>query len=345
MDDDLDECAEICQELRRTFSVEVVGCEGGEEALEKLRRGLSYDFAVVDVWLRGERGAEVARKLLHLRPDLSIVFTSSDPLVDEHRTRIFGRRFPFVIKEAAVIAEFVERICDEGYWEYWDEHKERSTSTDAGGGSFVQQLGMAAFARRSLADTLQPMLARIRAETHVSQAMIFEVNSTNKTVSIIAVDPPLPKDSQQIILDGLYYSPIQDVVEDEEQVYEMGIVQGRYPRFRSLDPIVPFRTFLGIPLKIPDLVTRHALFLFDEHKEKLDLEDLEDARSGARFILMALERALLLDYMRRYEVRYLLGQLLGSLVHELSNKIDALGAYAETLTHVLQKARVAKEAG
>ena len=77
------------------------------------------------------------------------------------------------------------------------------------------------------------------------------------------------------------------------------------------------------------MATRHALFLFSEHDQKFDQKTLNRAGLAGEFIQVALERAMLLDYMRRYEQRYFQGQLLGSLVHELDTKLDGLEAQSK----------------
>lgn len=332
IDDTKADLRKICQYLRNAFGVEVDGVLSGQEALKKIKAEQPYSLLVIDLMLEGEHIAEVVEGLLSERPELAVVFASANPLAEKEIPTIYGRKFPFAYKEPEEIAEQIDKLCN-GYWEEIDESHDTAY---VGSGSFADQLGMAAFARHSLPEVLQQMLTRLRLETQTSQVMVLEVDTTDKTVSIIAAAPLLEENVERVILDGLYYSPVQDVVEYEEEFYETDIVQRRYPRFRKFFPVLPFQAFLGIPLTIPGLVTRHALFLFDESRPEFELEDLDNARLAAKFIQVALERALLLDYMQRYEQRYSLGQLLGNLVHEAYVKIDALGTRIETLPTLLK---------
>ena len=339
IDNDPADLERIREYLEEALEVEADGVQSGQEALERMKQGLSYGLAVIDLRLANESGTQVAGDLLNLQFDLPVVFTSAAPLIEETVTNVYGQSFPFVDKDPEAIAELIDKLCS-GYWE---EGTESDATPYRGSGSFVHQLGMVALAQRSLPQTLQPLLARLRLETGVSQAVVFEVDSTNQLVSILAADPPLQEDIQQVMLDGLYFSPVQNVVEDEEDFYETRVTRRWHRRFRRLYQVLPFQLCLGIPLTIPDLMTRHALFLFDEERPELELDDLNKARLAANWIQVALERALLLDYMLRYEHRYFLGQLFGSLVHELSNKLDALGAQIETLPVLLQKINSSKD--
>jgi signal transduction histidine kinase len=52
---------------------------------------------------------------------------------------------------------------------------------------------------------------------------------------------------------------------------------------------------------------------------------------------VVLERGFMLDFMRRYELRYTHGQLLGSFVHEMRNKLSGLGDNAASMTVLLRQ--------
>jgi signal transduction histidine kinase len=370
VDDDEDDLSEMSEHIQERFRVQVDRARGSVEALERFReldrykdaqssedfsgflarfrrvlgRGPEeensergeriasrYDLAVIDVKLGNEQGVDVARKLLNLEPRLAIIFTSDDPLAEE-KVIVYGQKFPFTIKSPDAIGECIEKMIS-GY----EEEVDHQDTTYAGKGSFIEQLAMEAFADRPIGDTLRKMLDQLRARTGASNAFVFEVDSISKSVSVVAASPTLGELVEKFILDGLYYSPVQNVVEEGElfQVAEI-YNQRNYPRFKSFYPVIPFQSSIGVPLEISDMPVRHALFLFGEHIPEFTDADIEVVREASRLMRAALERSLLMDFMRRYEMRYSHGLLVGSLVHELRNKLDSLGSRIETLPAILE---------
>lgn len=316
--------------------VQVKGVSSSTEALEALKES-TYNLAIVDFMLGKETGLEVAEKLLKAQSDLAIIFASSDPTIEDELVSIGDLKYPFTVKNPEDIIDWIEKIQG-GYWE---DVSASEAATYTGIGSFIRQLGMTAFSKQSLSDALSTMLAELRRQTQVSQCLVLEIDSENESVSVLGSDPPLEENIIQVSLDGLYYSPVRNVVEYEEEFYVTDVIQSRDKRFDYFFPKLSFRLCLGIPLTIPDLVTRHALFMLDEGRTKLRAGELNLARMTSLLLQAALERALLLDYMRRYEVRYSQGQLVGSLVHEFTNKLDAMDM--QTLPVALKRAQNATD--
>jgi signal transduction histidine kinase/predicted RNA-binding protein with RPS1 domain/DNA-binding NarL/FixJ family response regulator len=333
VEDDEADRREIGKRIEAAFQVQVAYAQSGEKALEKANGGIEYDLVLIDVNLQDENAIEIAEGLETVRSHCVVVFMSHDPMADE---KLPGN-CAFVLKDQgfASVVQCIEEII-QGDGQQIDEEE---GEPDAQRGDFVHHLGMEAFTRRSLEETLQPMLHRLRLQTRVSQAVVFQADSVEKEVSVVAADPILDENAQRYLLDRLYYSPVQNVVEDEEPYYETNtMVRRRHPRFKRLYQVLPFRSCLGLPLTIPDLETRHALFLFDENRPRLELEDLDNARLAARFLQVALERAAFFEFMQRYEARYSRGLLIGSLMHELAIKLNTLDSLVETLPTILRKA-------
>lgn len=332
VDDDEKCLQDVSCHLESNFQFNIDCVQSGSEALSNLQEGLDYDIAVVDLNLKNECGITMAKQLLHLKPNLAIIFTSANAFVEQEKLRIGERKWPFAFKDPEHIADWVEKL----YNGYRETALESAKQIETGQTAFIRQLGMSALTRRSLPEVLQEMLAKLRLETGLSQAVVVEVDSINRQVSILAAEPALDEEIEYYTLDGLYYSPVREVVEEEKELYRTHINEDDSSRFKNFFRLLAFQTCFGIPLKIPDFFTRHALFLFDETQVTLSEESRNQARTASQLIQVALERALLLDYMRRYEQRYTLGQLLGSLVHELHNKLDGLGASGFTLSTLLQ---------
>lgn len=335
VDDDWADRWRLRKRIEQAFAVEVDAVASGRDALEQLNSGVEYDLALIDVNLGGEDPVEIAEKLQAAQALLLVVFVSRAPQAD---TRLPGKCL-FVLKDQDFrsIVQFIKQLQQgEVKPDSGASEGRPPLSTDA----FVRHLGMEAFARRSLEETLRPMLRSLRRQTRVSHAFVFQVDSESREVSIVAQDPLLSVNAQKYLLDRLYYSPVQNVAEDEEPYYETDtLVRRRHPRFRRLYRVLPFRSCLGLPLIIPDVEARYALFLFDENRPRLEVEDLSNARLAVRFLQVALERAIFFEFMQRYEARYARGVLIDSLMHELGVQMDALNAQIERLPVALKKAR------
>lgn len=331
IDDESRVLESITSHLEEAYDVPVIGVHKGDEALREIRKERAYDVAVVDLRLKGESGLEVSRSLLVENPELAFVFMSKDPVGRRGIPRIYGQRFPFAHKDLESISAAVSQLLA-GYWEESDDQ-------EASEGGFMQHLGMEVFARRPISEVLNGMLSELRQRVKASQSFVLEVDSANREVEILAADPPLEDVLHKASLDGLYYSPARSVIEEQEEFYASYIDQDADDHFKNFFRLLRYRSCLGIPIQIPDLTTRHALFLLNEGDVTFGPQAREDARLTALLMRSALERSLLLDYMRRYEQRYTLGQLLGSLVHELKNKMEALKDHSLILPEILRKVR------
>lgn len=335
VDDNQKELDQLSHYLQTRFNIPVKGIADGETAYAEITQDPLFTLAIIDLNLKGESGIQIAQKLLTINPQLSIIFISNDPMGEKSVSKVYGHMFPFCIKENSQVAEWIDELCS-GYWE---SDLKSYESAYVGKGNFISQLGMKHLPQRSFVETVWETVLRLRKETQVTHVIVLEVDSANKKVSFLATAPLIRSDIQQYVLDGLYFSPVRNVVENEEIFYKTNISSERDSDLKYFFPLLSFQSCLGIPLVMPHFVTRYALFLLDEKRSSFETEIQQQAEASAHLILIALERDRLLDYMRRYEQRYLLGQLLGSLVHELMNKLDTFGSQVEVLPVVLDKAR------
>ncbi len=193
IDDNNSDLEKICPRLEEDLEVEVDGVQSGQEALDRLETldreqdVESYDLAVIDCRLKHESGAEVAKNLIVQKPDLAVLFMSSDPLAAKELPDFNGLKFPFADKSPENIVEWVSKLCKDGYEK---EIREPDIVAYTGSGGFIKQLGMSDLARRSLPDMLLSLLASLRQETGISQGVVLEVDTTNSEVQVLVADPP-----------------------------------------------------------------------------------------------------------------------------------------------------------
>ena len=337
IDDDPMQRDEISQYLIEYFeamgdsSIIVDSAGSSRKALALLEIGVEYDLAVIDMRLGKEQGVNLAEDMLDICPSMAVVFTSSDPNAASEIEHMHGRRFPFAFKRQPDIIDWVDKTVG-GYFE---DAPIGASASYTGQGDFVQQLGMEALASQPLDETLQTLLRAICRETKSTCAMVLEANRMDEQASILAIFPPLSEEIHQLSLDGLYYSPLRDVIEGGETVHHTRRHK-KDNRFRYFFSLLEYKACLGIPIYVPGFSSSHALFLLDKEREEFDKRNIESAKKTAKSIHATLERTLLLDYMHRYEQRYSQGQLLGSLMHELKAKLDGLGQQTNRLSILLR---------
>jgi signal transduction histidine kinase len=327
----------IAEGLKAEFGVPVHSVGSGREAVDVFSSTDPYDVAVLDMRLAGETGVDVAYNLLAEQPGIALVFMSDDPLAQGDLPKFHGQAFPFAVKEPDVVVEAVNTLRH-GYWE---ERPPLAVQSD----SFVRHLAMEAFADTSLDGMLTPIVASLREEVGADHVFVMEVNTTSREVAILAEDPVLNDQVRALSLDGLYHSPVQNVVISQEEFYVPFLLQDTDPRFKNFFQQLRFQTCLGVPVEVPDLAKHHALFLLRDVGGAFSDDQLDLVRSTAVVVQSALERAYLLEYMRHYEQRYTRGQLLGSLVHELRNKLHPLADFSKNLSHALDKLRKSSQPG
>lgn len=333
VDDEKHYLTKIKEYLVKKFQVEVVGVSNGQEALREFKSDSRYDLVVMDIMLSNENGIEIVEKLRDIKLDLAIVYTSADPTVRDRIPNLADARTVFADKDVDEIIKGIEDLCHG----YWKTVYKSDVNAYTGLNNFIHQLGMTALADHSLVDTLHSILTQFKEETRVSHCMVLEVDSGNEEVSILAAVPPLEHNILEHSLDALYYSPVQDVVDYEQEYYATAIDPRHNRRLKNFFPLLSFHSCLGIPLNLPNFSsTKHALFVLDGRKE-LSPAVIAYAGLVSEPLKVALERSLLLDYMIRYEQRYTMGQLVGNLVHELSNKIGGLKNNVEILPRLLDK--------
>ena len=330
VDDNKNESDKVCDILEEAFvGIQIMCVADGKAALSEIATN-DYDLALVDVVLKEENGILVADKLRERQSSLLVVFISNDPTAILKETTERTHQFPFCLKVKAEILETIDSLLA-GRLPVYIVAPEKEDDT------FISQLGMPNVANQSLSQVLGTHLERLVQEIDASYAMILEANSINRSVAFMSVFPPLSEKLRLEAVDGLYYSPVRNVVEEEQLFYREYINQAHDKEFRYFFPLLVFRSCLGVPLKIPGFATRHVLFLLFEKMPTVPSSSQEKVVVVAQLIEMALQQEQWLDYMRRYQQRYLLGQLLGSFVHELSNKLDVLGSSVDMMMPIVDK--------
>jgi signal transduction histidine kinase/CheY-like chemotaxis protein len=325
VDDEPDWQQMIGGHLSRQYSVEIDYASKAQEAIEQINRGNPYSLIIIDKNLGKEDGVQAARQVRDILTDTPIILTSAVTLGDEaHRFELEG--FTFSSKN---LDELTQTVDDLRVGRQRPDQKSLSAKNN----TVTRQIGLNISANRPLSEYLAEILAWLVEQTNVSNCMILEMDRSQRTISILASHPDLPADERAVSQDVLYYSPAKNVIIDEEEFFENYIDFERNPKYKYFFSTILYRSCLGLPIRIQGRLTRHALFLLDEAAsgfdpeiDELGAQRIAYAQIASQFIAIALERAELAETKRKYEERYALGQLLGDLIHETTNKISGMSA-------------------
>jgi signal transduction histidine kinase/predicted RNA-binding protein with RPS1 domain len=309
----------------KEYGVKVDTAFNEKQALEKIGENNIYDIIIIDLYLdNGEIGTVVAEKVRKINKDTPIILVSLADFA-EYGDTIQKYDYPICYKSLRDVVEKIENLR-RGY-----------LSTPLAGligkdDSFIRQLGMQVLSNQSPVELYTEILDWLWGQTDVSHCLFVELDRSQHTGKIIASKPSILEDELQIAQDGLYYSPARQVVEEDREFCEIAIDFEKESRFDNFFKNIYYESCFGLPIRIPDRPNRYALFLLDEDPLGfLEKEDDGDqrilyARVASYFFTVAIERIALLDYMRKYEIRYTLGQLLADMLHETNNKLATIDA-------------------
>jgi len=332
IDDKKKELANICRSLENHFDINLECASSEAEAFSKVEKYI-FDLVIIDLKLGDENGLLLGKKLIRHYPRLMVIITSTT--VPPHYVLSEIRRIGFIfeIKQPEMIIETIELT-------YKDRGKDFKGTEYllSSRGNFVRELGMTAFANYKLHEVLNNLIFHVVERTSISQAMVLDVDVSQKAVAIIAANPPLTMELHNRSEDGLYHSPVETVILHEVQFSAENIDQESDLRFKHFFPLFKYKSCICLPLKISGATMRHVLVMLSEHHQKLTDFDYSQAATIAVMLRAAIERSTLLDYMQRYEHRYTIGQLLNSLVHEIKPKLDGFEGLLQTVYLLLQEA-------
>jgi signal transduction histidine kinase len=312
----------IGKEIEKEYKARVDGATSGEDAVIKVLRDWAYDLILIDLNLKKEKGIEVARKIRQSKNNTPIIIMSVAEF-NEDGLLLIEDEFPFCHKSTETLIDKIDELRH-GYWQV----SQRPTLN--GYQSLIHHLGMQALASKEPDQIFSGILTKLCEQTMVSHCVLLEFDRSLQSISILSSYPPLPENDLKIAQDGLYYSPARQVIEEEREIVLNDIDFEKDQRFKNFLINLDFQSCLGIPVHRPDRPTRHGLFLLSQEPfgfakgERKSDERFIYARIASSFLTVAIERLGLIDYMRRYEEKYSLGQLLGDLVHEINNKLTAL---------------------
>ncbi|MEM9778013.1 MAG: hypothetical protein AAF902_25785, partial [Chloroflexota bacterium] len=296
-------------------------------------------LAIIDYSLEKQTGYIVGKALKEKHPYLSILITSSDPMADfKLPDTLEGEKVEFCRKEGRIITDWINRRR-RGYTEYIVPQGEQARQN-----RLLQQIGAANVLHKPLRDELQDTLRYLNVDIKASHIFVLDVNRQEKSVEILACDPPISTITRGVgrdyflrSLDRLYHSPVREIIADQDEYYQDKIPAYKPKTLRYFFSYLNYKTIYGLPIFISGINPRYILFVLDETKSSFDENLKNQIQITALICRSQIERAINFEYMRRFEQRYSLGELLGSFVHELRNKLGVIDPTTKRIDVIAQK--------
>jgi signal transduction histidine kinase len=167
----------------------------------------------------------------------------------------------------------------------------------------------------------QALLESLVREACAGTAVLFRRDPLTQVISVVTQvgTRTFPTEQTHVLLE----SPVRDVIEEMQPVWENQVIERRGPRFAKLLAIMPFESCIGIPIEAAGR-TDHALFLFDRSAEAFPAPCLREARVTANLLAAVLERQALEERSVAAASVFLSGQLAAGFGHEVHNKLQGL---------------------
>lgn len=329
-EDDKDVRESVALLLRRAGHT-VIEAEDKEEVLKALKEREDIDLVLLDVDMPGSNGYQISREIARICPHIPIVLMTglmwdTRRLAQQSDARIVGYiHKPF---SDTALLKLVEQAI-----EHPEELREATWQT-------FQVAVQAQDKRTNLllrkdSDALPPLLAGLRARTHAEWVGLFSFDKETRRVGLVASSSDLEVDLDTTKYE-LEYSPVRDVAEDGDTVFETYISKHSPRRFQKLRAAFPCESCIGVPVEV-DGEAAYALFLFHRTPRAFHKGDKQDARLTALRIAMLLEREQFKRELFAFHQHFLMGQLTAGLTHEVNNKLQSLLFDARLLRSDLRK--------
>ncbi len=178
---------------------------------------------------------------------------------------------------------------------------------------------------------LMEIAAELQEDTGSEALALFHVDPTTYEARLIVRSGIALSDFERVKY-NLRYSPVKDVIEDRDEVFEGNVKRGADGRFKHLLPLLPdgFKSCIGVPVKVADRI-EHAVFLFHSREHFLSRSDLYRTKVLAMLMGVEIEKAAIRASLLKSHVFTQRGQMVSGLIHELRNRVMALSNYADVV--------------
>ena len=297
------------------------GAKTTAEAIERLQEQ-AYGVLFVDIDLPGTDGLSLIRQLRTEGNKTCTAVMSIAEWLAERAKEIEELEVAAVLPKPLDLDEIEHLLVRVGRGEdltlRW---KPLSTTPEEIESDSFQRLARVMRSSISLADRLRIGLENLVKFTRADVGLIFQMDPVSRIISIVAQAGTAPLNQKALY--SLEESPVKDVIQGGELVFEGQVSEKAEGRFRKLLDLLPFEGCIGAPIGVWG-ESHHALFLFHREPRSFSRYRLRDAQAMATLFAVALESKALEEWIQSVNRILLSGQLAAGFGHEVYNKISGL---------------------
>lgn len=295
-----------------------------QQQAEALLSTNDYDFLIIDINLQQDRrdGVDYGEEIIERFPLTQLIYCSAALNRRQHVADLGARirlYLPFVSKANGHFSSNLKSVLDQF------RAGKINTSSEAFANFSTSSSNKQEHSlplNQALLQLLQPLID----QESFSQAFVLEVFPGLRKTALLAHFPPEQDVHDKIDFDALYFSPVRNIIETGDSMYhrEISEFEAMEGFFKNLFPRYAYRSCMGVPIVIPGQPLRYVLYILDAERDVLPIKQREQVLRTADQIGIAIERSELRETMIQANDNQNRGHLLGSLIHELSNKLPGI---------------------
>ena len=305
----------------RQRSYQADGAKTTAEATERSQEQ-AYGVLFVDIDLPGVDGLSLVRQLRTEGKKTCIVVMSIAEWLAERAKEVEELEVAAVLLKPLDLDEIEHLLVRVGRGEdltlRW---KPLSTTLEEVESGSFQRLARVMRSSIPLADRLRIGLENLVKFTRAEVGLVFHMDPISRIVSIVAQAGTARLNQKALY--SLEESPVKDVIQGGELVFEGQVSEKAEGRFRKLLDLLPFEGCIGVPIGVWG-ESHHALFLFHRVPGSFSRYRLRDAQATATLFAVALESQALEERIQSVNRILLSGQLAAGFGHEVYNRISGL---------------------
>jgi signal transduction histidine kinase/DNA-binding NarL/FixJ family response regulator/predicted RNA-binding protein with RPS1 domain len=302
----------------------VVDIAAGETEANVFFSTNHYDLVIMDIELDEGNGMALAKVFFDEKGKYNLIFCSGrdgSGLDLKNLQALLGIEIPFVYKNGfeptSICDELIEAI--ENLMQGMVKKQITKVESKDKTSSWISEMNDYPFE-----ENLERTLRSLVIQHNLAYAFLIKIEDRLRTTKLISQFSEDTNPYLKVSEDTLYSSQVRLVVETEDEIYFTYVSPDQTREtgsFRNLFPQYSYRCCFGVPIKLTSRHSPYVLVVLEKKQDYLDPKVREEVRRASLNLGTIIERQATKEILQNAQISYFKGQLLGSLIHELNNKI------------------------